>query len=541
MAGSRLQIYLSFTVLQICLFSSLLHGQIIVSGLITEVVSQSPLEGVNIQVVDTYDGGTTDNLGHFEISTSANYPFSLRITHIGFDSQTVLVTGGQALVIELVRGVIEGQSVTVEGRRTRVESDVTAPMELITLEDIKATAARDVNELLRPLPSIRIETQPYGKQTINIQGSNADEVVILLDGIPLNDAYTGTADLSAIDLNDLEQLEVIKGGGSVLYARGAFGGVINLTTRKPYKNQVSYLRGVGLTDEGDQDLSISGTGRLGPVAVGGRFSGKSRLYDGRTLFTSLYGIISGALYLPSGDLTAKRYNLGNTLEYPSGAIAQSDSTIFTGANYSGSIGGLENWDFSAGQRLWTWKDNFFTSRQSDLRDISEMYRLSKGFDRGVLTGTIQLDAEDQRFHGKSTVFMPQLQMNRLDDARLERKVISTSAVVKLNDDSDHPFIENIVWEAGYRYDGIATSQSHKTDSVSYSDSGDSPSNNSSMKHSNNDRARVIRIGSMVEGQTSSLEYDLYFSQGSNRRPPTLSDLFRYYSAQPEYQDTPLES
>ncbi|MEE9465914.1 MAG: TonB-dependent receptor [Candidatus Neomarinimicrobiota bacterium] len=539
MARSRLSSFLGGAFFQICLFSGTLLGQIIVSGRITESVSQSPLEGVNIQVVDTYDGGTTDNLGNFEISTSSNYPFSLRITHIGFESQTLLVTDDQTLTIELVQAIIESESITVEGRRTRVEADVTAPVELITLKDIEATAARDVNELLRPLPSIRIETQPYGKQTINIQGSNADEVAILLDGIPLNDAYTGTADLSAIDLNDLEQLEVIKGGGSVLHARGAFGGVINLTTRKPYKNQISFLRGVGLTDDSDQDLSVSGSGRLGPVAVGGRFSGKSRLYDGRTLFTSLYGIGSGALYLPYGDLTAKRYYLGNTLEYPSGAIAQSDSTIFTSANYSGSIAGLETWNLSAGQRLWTWKDNFFTNRQSDLRDISNMYRLSKGFDRGGFTGTIQLDAENQRYHGKTTVFMPLLRMNKVDDARLDRKVISMSAVVKLINKSDATFIENTVWEAGYRQDGIATSHSHITDLASTSTSDNSLLNNESIERSMNDRARVIRIGFMVEGRTISREYDLFFSQGSNRRPPTLSDLFRYYSAEPEYQETPL--
>jgi outer membrane receptor protein involved in Fe transport len=69
--------------------------------------------------------------------------------------------------------------------------------------------------------------------TVSIRGSSAEQVLVLLDGIPLNTGEGGSVDLSTIPLEALERIEIIRGGGSAVYGPDAMGGVVNLVTKKP--------------------------------------------------------------------------------------------------------------------------------------------------------------------------------------------------------------------------------------------------------------------------------------------------------------------
>ena len=67
-----------------------------------------------------------------------------------------------------------------------------------------------------------------------VRGGNSGKVVILIDGIQVNDPsnITSEFDLRSLDVNNIESLEIIKGGVSTLYGTGASTGVINITTKK---------------------------------------------------------------------------------------------------------------------------------------------------------------------------------------------------------------------------------------------------------------------------------------------------------------------
>ncbi|MGB1269090.1 MAG: TonB-dependent receptor plug domain-containing protein [Flavobacteriaceae bacterium] len=67
-----------------------------------------------------------------------------------------------------------------------------------------------------------------------VRGGNSRQVVILIDGIQVNDPSNINAefDLRSLDVNNIESLEIIKGGVSTLYGTGATSGVINITTKK---------------------------------------------------------------------------------------------------------------------------------------------------------------------------------------------------------------------------------------------------------------------------------------------------------------------
>jgi len=94
---------------------------------------------------------------------------------------------------------------------------------------------RTLPDLISQQPGVNL--RQYGGlgqlSTMSIRGSSAEQVLVLLDGIPLNTGEGGSVDLSTIPMDALERLEVVRGGGSTVYGPNAMGGVVNLTSKAP--------------------------------------------------------------------------------------------------------------------------------------------------------------------------------------------------------------------------------------------------------------------------------------------------------------------
>jgi iron complex outermembrane receptor protein len=67
--------------------------------------------------------------------------------------------------------------------------------------------------------------------TVSIRGSSSDQVVVLVDGVRLNEAAGGGVNLGAIPPDQIARIEVYRGGESALFGEGAIGGVVNIITR----------------------------------------------------------------------------------------------------------------------------------------------------------------------------------------------------------------------------------------------------------------------------------------------------------------------
>ena len=81
-----------------------------------------------------------------------------------------------------------------------------------------------------------VTTRDFGglgkASTISIRGSTAEQVVVLVDGVRLNPSTGGGVDLSGISANQIERIEIVRGGDSAFYGEGAVGGVVNIVTKK---------------------------------------------------------------------------------------------------------------------------------------------------------------------------------------------------------------------------------------------------------------------------------------------------------------------
>ena len=89
-----------------------------------------------------------------------------------------------------------------------------------------------VGEWLRDVPGVSLRSRgPGGAQVLSVRGSRPEDVLVLLDGAPLNDPLTGRADLSLIPTSTLEMGTLVQGASSQRYGSGAGAGVLLLTSR----------------------------------------------------------------------------------------------------------------------------------------------------------------------------------------------------------------------------------------------------------------------------------------------------------------------
>ena len=111
---------------------------------------------------------------------------------------------------------------------------------IITSGDIANSPAKDLPELLNTLPGVNAEALSGIKYTqIDMGGfgeTSMSNVLVLVDGRRLNEPDLSGPDLSLIDLNSIDHIEVIQGAGTVLYGDNASGGVINIVTKKGQEN-----------------------------------------------------------------------------------------------------------------------------------------------------------------------------------------------------------------------------------------------------------------------------------------------------------------
>lgn len=114
-------------------------------------------------------------------------------------------------------------------------NEVGRKVDIISSSELKNLNPKDISEILEDIGAININN--YGSQgaqkTIQMRGSTASQVLVLIDGRPMNSPRSGDIDLSTISLDNIERIEVMRGPGSSIYGSSAMGGVINIITKGP--------------------------------------------------------------------------------------------------------------------------------------------------------------------------------------------------------------------------------------------------------------------------------------------------------------------
>ena len=126
------------------------------------------------------------------------------------------------------------QIVVTASRNPVSVSQVGASISVITRDDIERREARNIAELLRSVPGFAVaHTGVMGSQTqVRVRGSEANHVLVLIDGMRANDPATGDEfRWEYLSTASIERVEIVRGGQSSLWGSDAIGGVVNIITR----------------------------------------------------------------------------------------------------------------------------------------------------------------------------------------------------------------------------------------------------------------------------------------------------------------------
>tara|TARA_B100000959_G_C14986151_1_gene625693 strand:- start:1235 stop:3163 length:1929 start_codon:yes stop_codon:yes gene_type:complete len=416
--------------------------------------------------------------------------------------------------------------VNILGSRRISDGEISSNTEIITTEKISERGIRDITELLQEMEAVNVVTSSWGKQQISIRGSNANEVSVYLDGIKINRAIDGIADLAFIDLSDLATVEVIRGGNSLLFGPGNFGGVVLLHSSKPDNNSLQINRSFGLTDDSDQDIGGALTFFTGSLAGGGRFSEKSRLYDGRTLHTAIYqnGVLD--FNTPFVRMIARKMEVSNSITFPSGSILSSDKMIVDRAYFSGYMPYFGDWYTQIGQRKWMWKDNFFSNLERDLDDNSNSFRIGKSLLWQNLSGKFQWEVESKTYNAIQNIEDIYSDQKLVDKGELIHYDNGWAGIIRYEVQPEIKEIETIRWELGLR-----NSSSHYEHQQVVEIYNDTLLNNQTDYDINyNFSLSTFRLGSFISGRLGKSFFEIFFNQGVNHRPPTLNDQLLWHTS-----------
>jgi len=127
------------------------------------------------------------------------------------------------------------EPVVVTATRTpRSLDDNLASVTVIERSDIERLQARSIPDLLRGVQGIQVANSGgAGKVTdLYVRGTAADHVLVLIDGVKIGSATTGTTAWQDLPVGQIERIEVVRGPRSSLYGSEAIGGVIQIFTRK---------------------------------------------------------------------------------------------------------------------------------------------------------------------------------------------------------------------------------------------------------------------------------------------------------------------
>jgi len=186
---------------------------------------------------------SADRTGHFITKPLTPGEYTLKISHIGFEQKIILnIRISEEPFRDLGDLVMENRimplgEMIVSATRVSAPSFVdSAPLNLIPFSRVQERAAKTSAEALREEAGISVQKTNHGGGSAIIRGLSSNQILLLVDGVRLNNSTYRLGNhqyLTTIDPNMLEQIEVVRGPNSVLYGSDALGGTINLVTRTP--------------------------------------------------------------------------------------------------------------------------------------------------------------------------------------------------------------------------------------------------------------------------------------------------------------------
>ena len=276
--------------------------------------------------------------------------------------------GGTPVSTEAAAAPARLDPVVVTGTQVAVPmSELPSAVTVIDREEMDSRQVTDVLQLLRTVPGLGVvQSGGRGSQTsIFPRGGEADYNMVLVDGVPVNDAG-GAYDFSDLTTDNIERIEVIRGPQSALYGSNAIGSVIQIFTR----------RGRGPTQG---DLSLTG-GSFNTFEGRGAVSGGTERFGGSLGI----GYVSTSGFFPINN-SYRDFTISSALDYqPIEALKLAFS-----ARYSDSH--VEFPTEAAGDRLSPLDPTQYSDRERLVLSLRTTHAITRWWEQVLLLGYNRID------------------------------------------------------------------------------------------------------------------------------------------------------
>lgn len=392
--------------------------------------NQNPLPDVGVVIVAVGETGQsaktimglTNNNGVF--SYSFTEPVVVRISHVGYVTLSDTLQTLQSKIYSLVPVSQDIKDVVVTGQYApgSVQKSV-YEIKVISQSELKAKGANNLREALQTKLNIDLGQDAVFGSSLGINGISGEGIKIMVDGVPVVGRLDGKLDLSQINLNNIDHIEIVEGPLSVIYGTDAMGGVINIITKtfqaeKINLNLKGYYETVG---QYNVELNTGFAFKKNQIYL----SGGRNFFDGFTTLDSIQRFqewkpkeqyFADAKYVLTGnkyrfsvtgsffrELLLNRSAPKQTLSYDNGDTAWT----YLGSDYHF----LTYRPRASASFMYRFKEN---SQLDMLLAYSGFFRFSNKYSKNLVTGAEQLvndktEHDTARYHqitGRATYSLP---------------------------------------------------------------------------------------------------------------------------------------
>jgi iron complex outermembrane receptor protein len=217
----------------------------IFSGIITDANTKEPLIGATV-FLNNQTGTATDIDGSFKIvTTPGDYTFTA--SYVGYDKQSasITLTERASLVLDIALKPVDGILNTIVVTGSKFEKKLGE--ETVTIDVIKSDLIQHTNDVKLDQTIQRIPGVSVIDGQANIRGGSGysygagSRVLLLMDDLQILTGDAGFPTWDFIPMENIQQVEIIKGAASALYGSSALNGIINVRTAYPTSEPVTKL------------------------------------------------------------------------------------------------------------------------------------------------------------------------------------------------------------------------------------------------------------------------------------------------------------
>jgi outer membrane receptor protein involved in Fe transport len=219
------------------LFAATAYGQLAtLSGTATDVETNEPLIAATIRVGD--QGIITNYNGSYEIELPPGL-YQVELSYVGYQTATksINLEAGESRILNFsVKSeatILETATVT-SGKFEKPLSEVTVSLEVLKPNLIQNTSKATIDEALEKVPGVTIiDGQANIRGGSGYSQGAGSRVLLLVDDVPILTADAGFPNWDDVPIENIAQVEVVKGAASALYGSSALNGIINIRTAYP--------------------------------------------------------------------------------------------------------------------------------------------------------------------------------------------------------------------------------------------------------------------------------------------------------------------